>query len=95
MLEAVGWGAFFIWVGVALLLGLSLSIGLVGVGVITLGVQLARKAFRLPLEGFWVVAGLAFLVGGTWGLLGLSGGLIPVALVAIGALILVSGFRAR
>ena len=92
-LDAVSWGLFFIWVGVALFLALGLGAGLIGVGVITLGAQLARKAFGLTFEGFWLVAGLAFLGGGVWALLGFGWALVPVLLVLVGAAIIVAGVR--
>lgn len=55
-LDAAGWGLFFIWVGISLLTGISWGVGLLGVAVITLGGQAARKYFGLGLEGLWLVA---------------------------------------
>lgn len=42
-LDAVGWGLFFVWIGVALLLEVGWGIGLLGVGIITLGGQAGRR----------------------------------------------------
>lgn len=36
-LDAVGWGLFFIWIGIALLTDVGWGIGLIGVGVLILG----------------------------------------------------------
>ena len=36
-LDAVGWGLFFIWVGIAFLADLGWGVGLVGVGVLGVG----------------------------------------------------------
>ncbi len=87
-LESVGWGLFFLWVGIALFAELSIGIGLIGVGAITLGVQVARRGFELPIEGFWVVAGLAFLAGGAWNLYALGIPFAAVLFVGVGILLL-------
>jgi len=41
-LDAVGWGVFFIWIGVAILADLGWGVGLIGVGLIILGALVAR-----------------------------------------------------
>jgi hypothetical protein len=51
-LAVVGWSLFFIWIGIALLLKVDAGIGLLGIGIITLGMQTARKYYNLKLEGF-------------------------------------------
>ena len=89
-LSTVGWSLFLIWVGIALLMKLDVSIGLLGVGVITLVVQVARKYFNLKLEGFWVVIGLLFVVGGLWELFKPNLPLMPILLIVAGAVLLVS-----
>ena len=66
--QVVGWGLFFIWVGIAVLTKIEVAIGLLGVGIITLGMQAVRKYFNLKLEGFWLVVGLIFFIGGIWAL---------------------------
>ena len=40
--EAVAWGLFFVWIGVAFLTDIRWGVGFLGVGVITLGAQAAR-----------------------------------------------------
>jgi len=89
-LAAIGWGLFFVWVGAALLGGLNEGIGLLGIGVITLGMQAARKLFDLKLEGFWLVVGALFALGGIWTLYDISVGLLPLVLLAAGLLLLIS-----
>jgi len=89
-LDAVGWGLFFIWVGIAFLANLGIGIGLLGVGVITLGVQVVRKFFNLKLEGFWVVVGLLLVVGGLWELFETKLALVPILLIVVGLAWLVS-----
>jgi hypothetical protein len=41
-LDAVGWGIFFIWIGVAFLANLGWGVGFIGVGLIILGALVAR-----------------------------------------------------
>ncbi len=92
-LGMVGWALVFIWIGIAFLTNISATVTLLAIGVITLGVQLARKSFGLKLEGFWVFVGLLFLAAGVWGLLGTDLPLLPILLVLAGVAILVSLFR--
>jgi hypothetical protein len=93
-LDAAGWGLFFIWVGAALLMGLSWGAGLLGVGLITLGGQVARRHFGLGVQVFWVVVGLLFIVGSVWELYRVEVSLVPILLIIAGAALLVSIFRA-
>jgi hypothetical protein len=41
-IDAIGWGVFFIWVGLAVLADLGWGVGMIGVGLIILGVFVAR-----------------------------------------------------
>jgi hypothetical protein len=92
-IEAAGWALFFVWVGTSLLLDVGLGIGLLGVGVITLGGQAARNLAGLRLEGFWVVVGLLFLVGGLWELLAVELSLVALLIIGAGLALLVSSLR--
>ena len=94
-LEAVGWGLFFIWVGAALFAHLGWGVGLLGVGIITLGAQVARWYFALKLEGFWVVVGFLFMVNGIWELFRVQIGLVPILCIIAGFALLVSIFVGR
>ncbi len=96
---AVGWGLFFIWMGIAFLADVGWGVGLLGVGVITLGGELARKYFGLAFEPFWVVIGLVFLVWGAWELLGIQLGkaaiptsFLPILCIAVGIVVVASAF---
>jgi len=91
-LDAAGWGLFFIWVGAAILMGLSWGVGLLGVAVITLGGQAARNYVGLGVQAFWVVVGLLFLVGGFWELYQVQVSLVPILLIIAGAALLLSIF---
>ena len=89
-LDTAGWGLFFIWIGIAFLANVGIGTGLLGVGIIILAEQLTRKLFKLRLEGFWVVAGLAFAVGGMWELFDVKLPLVPILLIVAGIVLLAS-----
>ncbi len=89
-LDAAGWGLFFIWVGIALVAHVGWGAGLLGVGIITLGAQVTRKYFGLKLEGFWVVAGFLFVLGGVWKLFNVPLDLMPILCIGAGVALLVS-----
>ena len=92
-LETVGWALFFIWVGFAWLTNVAFGVGLLGVGLIILGGQVARNHFHLKLEGFWVIVGLLFVVGSLWELYDVELSLGPVLLIVAGVALLVSALR--
>lgn len=94
-LSAAGWGLFFVWIGIVYLGGLSTWLALVGIGVITLGMQLIRKTLGLAFERFWLVVGLLFLLGGIWDLSGTTLPLFPILLIVAGAAVFLSIFKSR
>ncbi len=89
-LGAVSWGLFFIWVGIAFIAHVGWGVGLLGVGIITLGTQLARYYFGLKLEGFWVVVGFLFVLGGVWELFNVPFDLMPILCIGAGVALVVS-----
>jgi hypothetical protein len=94
-LDAAAWGLFFIWTGIAFLADVGWGAGLLGVGIITLGAQVARRYFALKLEGFWVVVGFLFMVGGIWELFRVQVGFMPILCIIAGFALLVSIFVGR
>ena len=94
-LDAAGWGAFFLWVGIALLLDVGWGVGLLGVGITTLATQVARKYCNLKLEGFWVGVGVLFVLGALGTLYEVELPLVPIVLIVAGAALLVSVFTGR
>lgn len=101
-LDTAGWGLFFIWLGIALLADVGWGVGLLGVGIITLGMQAVRAHFGLPIEGFWLVVGILFAVGGMWILLTaylggapIPGGLIPILSLVVGIVLFASALLHR
>lgn len=91
-LDAVGWGLFFVWIGSALLFEFSWGVTLVGIGIITLGGQLARFSSKLKIEGCWVVVSMAFLLGGIWQLVDAELPLVPILLILAGLTVLLARF---
>ena len=89
LLDAIGWSLFFIWIGVAWLIGVESGYILLGIGILTLLVQAARRLFGVRVEGFWVLIGCGFFVAGYWELWNLNIPLAPVILIAAGVGILV------
>lgn len=92
-LDTMAWGLFFVWVGVTLIANLGWGLGLLGIGIIALSVQLARRYFDLGIEGFWVIVGLLFVAGGAWDLLAVRVSLVPIVLIVAGAALLLSTTR--
>lgn len=93
-LDVGGWGLFFIWVGIALVAHLGWGAGLLGVGAITLAVQVARGSLSVGAEPFWIVVGVLFVAGGLAEFLALEFNLLPVLLIVAGAALVISAFRA-
>jgi hypothetical protein len=89
-LDAAGWGLFFVWIGIALIADVGWGVGLLGVGIITLGAQAARNYFGLKLEGFWVVTGFLFVLGGVWELFNVPLDLMPILCIVAGVALFVS-----
>jgi len=94
-LETVGWGLFFIWIGTALFAHVGWGAGLLGVGIIILVAQTARKYFARKWEGFGVAVGFIFVVAGISKLLNVHLGLVPILCIIAGIALLVSTLVAR
>jgi len=91
-IEATGWGAFFVWVGIVLLAEVPAGWALAVVGLITLAGQVARVVFGLRTEVFWLVVGTCFLLGGIWELIEAQIHLFPVLLIAGGLAVILASF---
>ncbi len=94
-LDAIAWGAFFVWWGASELLGpLPKGVGAIGIGVILLGLNIARAMTGSPASAFTTVLGILALV---WGALEMAGALLSlpfelpvfaILLIALGVLIM-------
>lgn len=89
-LDGAAWGLFFIWIGIAFLLHLDWGIGLLGVGVLMIATQIARKYVGLPLETFWIVVGALFMLCGIWEVFSVRLSLIPIICIVAGVALLAS-----
>ena len=94
-LDTIGWGLFFIWVGIVILADLGWGIGLVGVGVLVLAEQMVRIRCGLRPEGFWVVVGILLVVGGGWELMETHLWLVAAVLIIAGVALLLSAAREK
>ena len=94
-IEATGWGAFFIWIGIVLLTGVQTGWALTIIGLITLSGQVARAAFGLRMGVFWLLVGNGFLLGGIWELAQAQVPLVPVLLTAGGLAVILAASGRR
>jgi hypothetical protein len=83
-LDSVTWAIFFIWIGVAVLARIGWTWTLFGIGAVILGGQAALWRQGEKLDGFWILCGVAFLLGAIWDLLGMTWPLAPVLLILLG-----------
>lgn len=91
--DVAGWGVLLMWVGAAFLINIGMGFGLIGVGIITLGVQVVRKSNQLHLEWFWVIIGVLFVLGGIGEIFTTVVPLVPILLILAGAALFASSFR--
>lgn len=94
-LNVTGWALFFIWIGIAYLANFTVSIGLLGIGIITLVMQAVRKQYKLKAEGFWVIVGILFVLAGLWEVFKADFPLVPIVLIIAGITLLVSMLRKK
>ena len=92
-LDAIWWSLFFIWIGIVMITSAETAVAFLGIGIIMLGVQAARRYFQLRVEKFWTVVGLLFVGGGLWDTFDLNAPFAAVVLILVGVLILVSSLR--
>ncbi len=85
----------FVWIGIVLLADFRFPVGLLGVGIITLSMQVVRRYFNFQLEGFWLIVGLLFVVGGVWKLIKIDIEFIPILIIIAGLAILISVIRGK
>ncbi len=74
--ETMAWGALFIWWGLTELIpSLPKGVGLVGIGIILIGLNIARSMNGLPISGFSITIGILALI---WGGLDMAGALLSL-----------------
>ncbi len=100
--EGLTWAASFLWLGVrGFLPGLPVGTGLLGVGLVLVGVNLARRLSKIPLKEVSTALGATALLTGSLALylgrLGIRVELpfFSLLLVAIGVVFLVRSIEGR
>jgi len=91
-LTAIGWALFLIMIGCLLLVPegkIPGTIWLIGLGVIMLLINGVRYLFGIKIDTFGVILGIIILVIGISGLLGITLPLFPIALIVVGAHIII------
>lgn len=94
-LDAIGWGLFFIWIGVALFLQFQLQTSLVGIGVIILCMQIVRKYFKFKFEPFYLIVGICLVIFNLVKISHINIPIIPIALIIIGGFFIFSSFKKK
>jgi hypothetical protein len=100
-LEMIGWGCFLVMLGGFALVPhtvVAKSVWSIGVGVIMLGLNVARYFYKIKLSGSTTLLGVISLIGGVMRLLGmptLEGAIVLIVLVLGGYLILKPWFEKR
>jgi hypothetical protein len=96
--ETIAWGAFFIWLGITnLLRALPDGTGAIGIGIILLGLNLARYVSKIPTSGLTIFLGALALILGAFDVarallrLEIDLPLFPLLLIAIGLVWLFRG----
>ena len=90
-LEAIGWGLFLIMLGGLWLVPSSMvpdGTWLIGVGLIMLGLNVARYFLGIPLSKFTIFLGIVALVVGASDFVGLDLPIFPIILILIGCSII-------
>jgi hypothetical protein len=90
-MEAVAWGLFLIMLGGSLLVSRDVvpkGVWTIGVGLIMLGLNLARYLTGIKMSGFTVFLGIVAVVGGILGLVGLTKIEGAILLIVLGAYLL-------
>lgn len=97
-LEDISWGTFLIMIGGIWLVPESQvpeGTWLIGVGLIWLGLNLARYMNGIRMSGFTIVLGTLALLSGIGDFLGAELPILGIALILIGASILLKPFFER
>jgi hypothetical protein len=100
--EAIAWGALFVWWGLTEMVSfLPEGSGALGVGLILIGVNLARQQMGLRIPWFSLTVGILALI---WGGLELAGAMLnlpfelpifAILLIALGLILLIPAFSGR
>ena len=88
-LDAIGWGTFFIWMGLIMLIKVfPAGTASIGIGVIILGEAVARVILGVSVSAFWILLGIIFLGAGFGEIFAINFPLLPIAFLVCGALLI-------
>ena len=90
-MEAVAWGLFLMMLGGSLLVGREVvpkGVWTIGVGLIMLGLNLARYLKQIKMSGFTVFLGIVAIIGGILELTGMERIEGAILLIVLGAYVL-------
>jgi hypothetical protein len=88
-LDAIGWGAFFVWMGLTMLIKFPAGVTAVGIGIIILAESVVRLVLGVSVNAFWILMGAIFLAAGIAELSAVNFPLLPVAFLIVGVLLIV------
>jgi hypothetical protein len=97
-MEAIAWGLFLIMLGGRFLVpGETIPQGVwsIGVGLIMLGLNLARYLNQIKMSGFTVFLGIVAIIGGILSLIGMEQIEGPIFLIVLGAYVLLKPYFDR
>jgi hypothetical protein len=94
-ITTIGWGVFFIWLGLVLMFKAGVGLILLGVGLISIGTQVARKYAGLESDGFWILVAVLFIIVGIWEMFDVKMPLMSVFLLIVGIAFLVSALKSK
>ncbi len=88
-------GVLLSWVGIALQADLGWGTGLIGVGIILLAEQAARRHLGVDFDWCWVGVGIVSVASGAGMLFGVEVSLVPGLLIIIGIALITSTVRSK
>ena len=94
-LEAIAWGLFLVMLGCLWLIPneqVPEGTWLIGVGIIMLGLNLARYLFRVKLSGFSIVLGIIAFCLGIGAVFGIEIPIFPILIIIWGLSVVLEPF---
>ncbi len=91
LFDSAGWGLFFLWIGIAVLAQMGWGVGILGFGLISLGMQIARVYSNLPVNRFGLILALCFVVTGALQVFNIQIGKTPMEAYIVPGLFIIAG----
>jgi len=87
-LDAIGWGAFFVWMGLTMLVKMPAGVTTIGIGIIILGEAIARAVLHVSVNAFWILLGVIFIAAGLGEIFAINLPMLPIAFLIAGVLLI-------